>query len=116
MMRCYVTAITLLFGVTAARAQQGGSNVVPNDAQYGAFRRALNSPRLPPVTAGRNMFWVSPPIEATSKACAIHLETLGTPTNDKIAQSGPIPQVDPQMALAPPIPACPEIGRRNAKP
>jgi hypothetical protein len=117
MQRYYFIALTLLLGVAASFAQQPGSNVVPKEALNGAILRALNSPTLPPLTTTPRLFRAAPPVEKFASACAVRLlETPGTPTNDKMAYPGPSPAIDPHMAVAPPIPACPENPAPPAKP
>jgi hypothetical protein len=97
--------ISLLCGITSAIAQEG-SDVVPKDVLHLDFQRALQSLRLSYATTKPDV-WITPSIEASPK-CAIRLlEVPTTPTDDRIAVPVPIPLIDPKMAVAPLIPACP---------
>jgi hypothetical protein len=109
-----VLAGTLL-GVAAALAQQTGPNVVPNGAINGALRRAFQFPVIPPPGPIKTTFRA--PLVANRTAmnlikpapvCAIPLlEAKGTPTHDQINVRAPETHIDPQMAKAPRVPACP---------
>jgi hypothetical protein len=113
-MRCYMVLAGTLFSVAAALAQQTGPNVVPNGAINGAVRRALHLPVIPPpgpvrttfsapLIANRNINLIEP-----APLCAIPLlEAKPAPTNDRIDGHTPDPHIDPRMAKAPRVPACP---------
>jgi hypothetical protein len=114
-MRCYLVLVGTLFGVTAALAQQTGPNVVPNGAINGAVRRAFQFPVIPPPGPIKTTFRA--PLVANratinllkpAPICAIPLlEAKGTPTHDHINMRAPDTQIDPRMARAPAVPACP---------
>jgi hypothetical protein len=109
-MRCYVVLMAgALFGVAGTLAQEAGSsvtNVIPEEAMKGAIFRAVSAPKVPqPLTTRPSTFRISP---TTSNVCAIPLlEARGTPTHDRIEIKGQLQRIDPKMALAPRVPACP---------
>ena len=121
-MRSYVIVAGALFSVVAAVAQVPGPNVVPNEAINGAVWRALALPVIPPVTGSKTVFrapLVNGPqtVLMAPEICAVPLvETRGTPTNDRIAGRVPDPRIDPKMAVAPRIPACPSIPAASRRP
>jgi hypothetical protein len=117
-MRFYVVFYVVITGViacVAALAQNSGSNVVPKDAQMGAFRRAFTGPALPKVNSRAMIFRVKPTgsqvpqkLDLRATVCAIPLlEAHGAQTNDRITRPFGGPEIDPKMAVAPAVPACP---------
>jgi hypothetical protein len=122
-MRCYQLLAGTLLSVAVAFAQAPGTNIIPDDAVRGAVNRAastmvvipnypmnaavgraLNSPKLPPLSNRRTIFVAKPPLTT----CAVPLlEAHGKKTNDRMARPTKAPEIDLKMAVAPPIPACP---------
>jgi hypothetical protein len=92
----------------------GGQNMIPNDAKKNAIERAYTINNL----GEGNGSWVlqapgkkavfNPAKVLESKTCAIPLLIArGKPTNDPIAKARVNPAIDPKMADAPRVPACP---------
>lgn len=109
-MRCYRIAVGALLCVVPGFAQ----NVISNDAMKNAVERAYTISNL----GEGNGTWVfkapgpKPVFNLAkifpSRTCAIPLLiTTGKPTNDPIARARVNPAIDPKMAVAPRIPACP---------
>jgi hypothetical protein len=103
-----------LCSAAAVLAQQASSNVVPKSAFDGAVWRAMSAPKLPAMSTGRPTIFRNAP---ASTVCAIPLlEARVPPIHDRIVRFNESSSIDPKMAVAPRVPACPTDWAKPAKP
>jgi hypothetical protein len=110
------TFVAVAFGQPATPVPEL-RNVVPQDAMNGAVARAIGTPRLPVQSARPPVVLRTQPMQPVAKTCAIPLlNAPGKPTHDPIARRKPSAAIDPKMAKAPAVPACPANWNNPAKP
>ena len=112
-MRLCRYAAGALLSAAAIFSQQAGTNIVPESAMNGAVQRALTGPMLPQASNTPTTFNLPGPrprvlISKAPKVCAVPLlQAPRKETHDPIARLKTDPKIDPKMAVAPAIPACP---------
>jgi hypothetical protein len=107
-----ITAV-VLSTISPAFSQQAEpnsepGNAVPREVLNGVLQRVL-TPRsgdLPVGTLTPRLIAAVPQVLKTNRCAVPLMETRGTETNDRIAQAPRLPDIDPNMAHPPPIPAC----------
>jgi hypothetical protein len=105
----FLSSFFLAFG---QQAELNGGNAVPQENLNRVLQRAFTpgiGSGIPRLLLPVPTLLPPAPQALKSKVCAVPLlETRGKETNDPIAHPTPAPLIDPKIAHAPPVPACPK--------